>query len=682
MKLENILYSTKKALRNSAITGLTGAALFGSSMFYNNSAKADDVLATNDVSTVTLIDFDGDGLTNEEEVSIGTDPNDFDTDNDGFGDGIEDANRGSADGNPLSSDQPDLGVAGGMYRDFVSIKQITSGISNNVLASAWLLDGKKAIVYIESDENFSNGTLFLKDLYDMSKPRKALVTDLSAELRELGNDLLGNYIFFHNNDPASNGKTAVFKVDVRSGEITRAIPSPSQTSLTYNIRNPSLGSELAVNVRDAIVVVDADGVGLWAVAETDLPNAATGQLWAYQLSTNPATYGEWVDEMTRVQVTNYPNKTFRPKISKDLKKIMFNSTDVGLSISKRDLNSSNDLTAVLQGLFPSLTYSRPTPLEFFNSFKVFPLGFSKTTSYFSKDKNNAYDVNDPLDFIGTDFDLFVRGPPMIDLVLPGDQALGSVSQDRVLFSCNYLGDGIPEGNYNLFLANFGTMSKIRDGMENDLLNGFVTPNSVFSGNRHEHVVVVPGGGESVIFSYPLLQPDNIQASAGITSIAANGPEGLSSRKQSPTSDIPGYYQNATWTPDELVVRNQDESMSLLDEANISIGWSVVTSASRGGNDITYQPIPKEDVLERNLEKREIRYLARHYTDYGFYAPILKPQHESAVINWELMDNSHDWAYDKNNDVNNYDAESVNENYQVYDNKKEKPFVLELKDYKP
>src|SRR3990167_3359933 len=212
-------------------------------MFYTNSAKADDVLATSDVSTVTLIDSDGDGLTNDQEAEIGTNPNNFDTDGDVFGDGIEDANRGSADGNPLSSDQPDLGVAGGMYRDFVSIKQITSGISNNVLASAWLLDGKKAIVYIESDENFSNGTLFLKDLYDMSKPRKALVTDLSAELRELG-----NYLFFHNNDPASNGKTAVFKVDVRSGEITRAIPSPSQTSLTYNIRNPSLGSELAVNV--------------------------------------------------------------------------------------------------------------------------------------------------------------------------------------------------------------------------------------------------------------------------------------------------------------------------------------------------------------------------------------------------------------------------------------------------
>ncbi len=73
--------------------------------FLAHKALADDALQTHTVSFVTAIDSDGDGLTNQEELDLAppygpTNPNNPDTDGDGFNDGIESVNPG-ADGEHL-----------------------------------------------------------------------------------------------------------------------------------------------------------------------------------------------------------------------------------------------------------------------------------------------------------------------------------------------------------------------------------------------------------------------------------------------------------------------------------------------------------------------------------------------------------------------------------------------------
>ncbi|MEK6951934.1 MAG: thrombospondin type 3 repeat-containing protein, partial [Nanoarchaeota archaeon] len=89
----------RKTLENIAL----GLGLATSAFLFNGKARADDVLATKDISYVTALDSDGDGLTNSQETTLGTNPNNRDTDSDGFLDGV--------DNWPLDSDMPGLGAA-------------------------------------------------------------------------------------------------------------------------------------------------------------------------------------------------------------------------------------------------------------------------------------------------------------------------------------------------------------------------------------------------------------------------------------------------------------------------------------------------------------------------------------------------------------------------------------------
>lgn len=87
---DSVKYVGKKVGRYVTI----GALALGSALYMASPSRA------------ATLDSDGDGLSDAYEVSIGTDPFNNDTDGDGFYDGIEDANRGTAD--PLANYQPDF----------------------------------------------------------------------------------------------------------------------------------------------------------------------------------------------------------------------------------------------------------------------------------------------------------------------------------------------------------------------------------------------------------------------------------------------------------------------------------------------------------------------------------------------------------------------------------------------
>jgi len=246
---------TKKVsgLRRLLLTGaFLGASIVSGLGLYNtNNAHADDVTTTQDISFVTAVDSDGDGLRNSVETNTGTfvdltntgtDPNNADTDGDGFGDGVESVNYlGALDGNPLNSDNPGPGDA---FSDYGNTQNITSGTTANAISPTWLLRGRMAYVEAESP-GFGNGTLFVKNLGDLSKSRIELETGLSAELREIDAGPLGGLIYFHKDD--GTGKDAIYKVGRGGlGNPNRAVPGPFQ-SLLCGIENPSIFANLKIN---------------------------------------------------------------------------------------------------------------------------------------------------------------------------------------------------------------------------------------------------------------------------------------------------------------------------------------------------------------------------------------------------------------------------------------------------
>jgi Tol biopolymer transport system component len=94
------------------------------------------------------LDRDLDGLTNDYEVSIGTNPDVWDTDNDGFNDGI--------DIFPGDSTNPSNGAK--LYDIGGFVEPITQNDSSNRLAPKWSPDGK-TISYVKTDLDYSNPVL-------------------------------------------------------------------------------------------------------------------------------------------------------------------------------------------------------------------------------------------------------------------------------------------------------------------------------------------------------------------------------------------------------------------------------------------------------------------------------------------------------------------------------------------
>ncbi|MEK6856528.1 MAG: hypothetical protein AABX49_00785, partial [Nanoarchaeota archaeon] len=420
---------------------------------------------------------------------------------------------------PLDSDMPGLGAANTVY-NFATTQNLTTGTTTNSLNPFWFIGGR--IAYIESDANFANGGIYIKNLRDLTQARRQLTTGLDAQLRELTSTPRGAFVYFH--DTLPNGKTGIYKINRLNGNVTRAVPLATQT-LDYSIRNPSVTGRLVINTNG-----DLDTTGtVWLVTETDNPTTATGQIYAYKLQTtalplNPG-FANW-DGTTVRQVTNFTsgNRMARPKTSRDGDKIMFQEIN---NVGKTRLMVYNGLQNILANSTNAFSDPfgpsgdiRGDALTFFdvNYGVAFPGGFGGASNliYFAQDQSDIYRLTNPLNFAGADFDIVIA-PVGVDsstgrfgttsvkkrIPLPGNQITPAVSKEgrRLAFADDYLSDGVPGGNFNLYAVSCAPLIRIRQNMDTRMLDGFVDPSGLtFYGGRGDQEIdlgsAVPDDGYS------------------------------------------------------------------------------------------------------------------------------------------------------------------------------------------
>lgn len=687
-----------KGLQNLVLTA--GIAAF-SLPFFSSKAQANDITTTTQPSFITTIDSDGDGLTNAYETVIGTNPNNADTDGDGFKDGIEAVNPAWA--NVFSADNPD---PGGVLYNFARTENLTTG-NKNAISPIWLLRNK--IAYIEAETDFTNGTIYVKNINDLLQSRIALDTGLSAELRELGAGPLGT-ILYYNMDKDGDGKTEIWKANRVTGNVSRAVPTPLQ-SLGYSVRNPSVFGDL--EIQDGQIVL---GSGYWLVAETNNPTPATGQLYGFRLQStvlplNPGL-GNW-DGTTPVKITNIstswnpaggpdPNnlsvRIARPKVSRDGDKIMFQRVRTD---GKTYMGVYRGLEDILNGVTGPYDFSNPESDLRGDSFiadaangVAFPGGFNAMGNFanWTQDQVSSvsYSLNAPMNFSQSDFDIMaapvgdqsiggrfsVVNPGKVIIPLPGNQITPAVRRAGGIYTAfadDYLADGVPGGNFNLYVSGFTPLIRVVDGMVMDILNNFTDPSGItFSGmtdlDKLDLSNVQPDDNFSR-YNLGILAPLNpISEATSVGSAITNrrifGPRGLmvvsqgsgrvtptenyniakaittremplitvptdaSGRPKDTLSGTPsvGLRVRMPWTIEDLAVGDT----GLIDESQINLS---LYNPSTG----LYESLPAEQIIERNIPGRFIDAKIYHFSDYGLGGPIIEAP--SAAKNWELYNNS-------------------------------------------
>ncbi|MFA4953455.1 MAG: hypothetical protein WC584_04495, partial [Candidatus Pacearchaeota archaeon] len=600
---------------------------------------------------------DGDGLTNSQEATIGTYPNNRDTDGDGFLDGIEAVNP-ALDGNPTSNTNPDLGH---WLYNFATTQNLTTGTLTNSLNPFWFIGGR--IAYIESDANFANGGIYIKNVRDLTQTRRQLTTGLDAQLRELSSTPRGAFVYFH--DTLPNGKSGIYKINRLNGNVTRAVPTATQT-LDYNIRNPSITGRLVIE-QDGTLTTSGN---VWLVAETDNLTTATGQIEAYKLQTtvlplNPG-FGSW-DGTNVKQITNLPNRIARPKTSRDGDKIMFQEVN---NLGKTRLMIYNGLQDVLAGSTSALSDPfgpsgdlRGDALTFFdvNYGVAFPGGFGGANNfiYFAQDQNDVYRLTTPLNFSGADFDIIVasvgvdsstgrfglKQPGKVRIPLPGNQITPAVSKEgrRLAFADDYLSDGVPGGNFNLYATSIAPLAKIRQNMDTGMLDGFVDPSGLtFYGGRGDQEIdltnAVPDDGYSTntLAVISPLKAVSDAGSYGVTNIGRFGPSGLRIKyNSSDRTTSESLRMQHPWNVEDLVLDLDDSG------AATSIDESTIQPYFYNNTTQLYEVLPADQRVSMDRPNRLMRYFVQHFSEYALGGNLihgnLEQQPSAAKREWELYE---------------------------------------------
>ena len=630
----------KKTLENF----LVGAGIAISALAFNPSrARADDVLATNDISYVTAIDSDGDRLTDAQESLIGTNLNNRDSDGDGFLDGVEAVNP-SLNANPLVDTQPGRG---NFLYNFATTQNLTTGTLTNSFNPFWFPGGR--IAYIESDANFANGGIYIKNINDITQVRGSpKVTGLDAQLRELSSTPRGAFVYFHND--RGDGKTGIWKINRLNGNVTQSVPTNSQElNFNYNLRNPSVVGKLRITSG----VLETEG-NVWLLAETDNPTSATGQIYAFKLQNtvlplNPG-FGSW-DGTNVKQVTSFTsgNRIARSKTSRDGDKIMFQEVN---SDGKTRLWIYSGLQNILNNITTPYTdqflNDRGEAITFFdvNNGVTFPGGFGGANNlvYFTQDRNDVYRLTSPLNFSGADFDIvsnpvgfitdsngtrFRSLPPgKVRIPLPGNQITPSVSKEgrRLAFADDYLSDGVPGGNFNLYATSIAPLIRLVNNMGVDILNNFTDSSGLtFFGGRDDQRIdlttAVPDSGYSTntLAIISPLKAVSDSGSYGVTNIGRFGPSGLKIKygvdADKTTSE--SLKMRQFWNVEDLVINLDDSgNTTTIDESTIQPMFFNNTTQQ-------YEALPAEQNISINRTNRVMEYFTQHFSNYAIGGDLIQ-----------------------------------------------------------
>ncbi|PIN91363.1 hypothetical protein COU57_00965 [Candidatus Pacearchaeota archaeon CG10_big_fil_rev_8_21_14_0_10_32_14] len=483
MDLSDRLYDSIKRVGKSAGKYATIGALALGASLYSSPARA-----------VTL-DSDLDGLADAYEVSIGTATDDNDFDDDGFYDGIEDANR-SLNGDPIDSNNPFYSSNNVIY-DFTKVKEsVNQNDTNHRLMPVFSpVDGLSFGYVVAASPGYTNPRIAIANVGDVSS--ETFIT-LEGDLPTPFN--------FHQLTYNSDGSTIlyddgkdIFEALVNGGGIAQKTIMDS----TSSVYNPEV---VKINGLDYIV--------------SGFTDSDTKSLVGWLYTSSPINENEVITVVNLDD--NFLGQENFPRVSNNGDTFSYNVRDkFNSQVSKNYV--AKGLTNILEEVTsPILLTDSSEPRNNLSSFyngnnMTGNIGMIGNFLLQMGDKLNNYDTLLPGDFSSSDFEVYASGinnllddinritPSNISVIpFPGNQPFASLDKNGTkLIMCSDFNPYLPyKKEFSLLNMSLGTNVSFigNDGNVGSTIN-VIDP----SGTKLTFI-----GGDTI--SFPVGEPNRIKVS--------------------------------------------------------------------------------------------------------------------------------------------------------------------------
>lgn len=449
---------------------LSGALALGATLYSATPARAQ------------VLDTDLDGLSDSYEMTLGTNPNNNDTDGDGFYDGIEDANPGK-DGNPINPLLPDFRQ---VFYDFTNIQEaVNQNDSNHRLMPTYNpVNGLSFAYVVAASPGYTNPRIAI-----------AVVGELDSETFITQPGDLPSPFTFHQIAYKADGSAVLYDdgKDIYEALANGGGVAPlTIMDATTSVFNPE--------------TVKIDGLD-YIVAS--LSGDDTHKLVGWQYSTLPSNEG---DVTTVVDLDISLGQEGYPRIS-------YNSNILNLNIENSDgISSRNFITKglknIINNLDPPITVN--SVAEPRNNISSFYLGNNLTGSIGSignfllqsGDILNEYNTSIPEDFSSSDFEIYSSGinnllddsnristPNITVLPFPGNQPFASLDKPgtRLIMASDYNPFNPAKTEFSLLDMSIGTNVKVNDGLITGGDLEVIDPSGVTLTFASQDVIDIPDG---------------------------------------------------------------------------------------------------------------------------------------------------------------------------------------------
>jgi hypothetical protein len=542
----------------------------------------------------SLADSDLDGLDDTFELTIGTLPNNPDTDGDGFNDGIESANPGTS--NPLTSDSPEFRQV--LY-DFTNVQEsVNQNDSLHRLMPVFNpLDGLSFAYIVAGAPGYTN-------------PRIAIATvgDLSSETFITNPGDLPSPFNFHQLTYKSDGTAVLFDndKDIFAAEASGGgVAQLTQMNATSFVYNPE--------------VVKIDGAD-WILAGAR--DGTITALVAWQYATNPING----DELTTVVNFDdaFNGQEDYPRVSYDSERFSFMVHDKNdITIVRRFI--AKGLLSIVNGLTTSISNSNASePRASNGNFGDYNIpgavGMIGNFSIFTSDINGIYNMDDAGNFLVSDFNVVSGGLTNIlndsskiasfslsVIPFPGNQPFASLDKNGTkVILCSDFNPFLPgKTEFSLLDMSLGVDVKVNDGVTSGGDLFVVDPSGTKLKLTVGDQVDIPDGMPARI----KVSTPRIQSTSDVVNIRTFEPSGTT---------FPGVVGGL-----QLTYTYRDEDILGLDELTLKIAaWDPVSGAA------VILPTTV-DAVNNTLES-----LITHFSSYAIKGNKIVP---ASVENWGLYD---------------------------------------------